>query len=143
MSKVQKTIDLDVPVGVAFSHWEHFENFPRFMEGVREVQRLGERRLRWRSEIAGVEEVWEAEITELEPNRRIAWRSTAGPDNAGTVTFESTGAHNTRVRVEMAYAPHGILEHVGDALGIVGRKVEGDLERFKQYVESDAGSTTP
>ena len=136
MSFVTKTIDVDVPVGTAYNQWTQFEEFPRFMEGVEEVRQLDDKRLHWRAKIAGKEEEWDAEITEQTPDQRIAWRSTTGATNNGTVTFRPIDDQHSMVSLELEYEPAGLVETVGDKVGLVGKRVEGDLQRFKEFIES-------
>ena len=136
MSFVTKTIDVDVPVNTAYNQWTQFEEFPRFMEGVEEVRQLDDKRLHWRAKIAGKAEEWDAEITHQEPDQRIAWRSTSGAKNDGTVTFRPIDANHSTVSLELEYEPEGIVETVGDKVGFVSRRVEGDLQRFKEFIES-------
>lgn len=88
MAEVTATVEVDVPVSVAYNQWTQFEEFPRFMEGVEEVQQLDDARLHWRAEIGGVEREWDAQITEQDPDRLIAWQSTTGVRQAGRVFFE-------------------------------------------------------
>jgi uncharacterized membrane protein len=136
MSKVEKSIDVNVPVRTAYNQWTQFETFPQFMEGVKEVLQLDDKRLQWRAEIAGKEQEWVAEIMEQVPDMRIAWRSIVGDGNAGVVTFHRLDENTTRVMLQMDYAPHGLAEVAGDKLGFVQRRVEGDLKRFKEFIES-------
>jgi uncharacterized membrane protein len=141
MAEIEKSIDVAVPLRVAYNQWTQFEEFPRFMEGVSEVRQLDDRRLLWRAEIAGREEDWQAEITEQVPDRRISWRSVSGAQNAGTVTFEERGPGRTRVALRIVYDPRGFTERAGDALGFVSGRVAGDLERFKEFIESRGQET--
>jgi len=137
MARVQKSIDVQVPVSTAYNQWTQFEEFPKFMEGVHEVRQLDDRRLYWKAEVGGREKEWEAEIQEQIPDTRIIWRSIDGETNAGVVTFEPAGdGQSARVHLEMSYSPEGFLEGVGDALGFVSRRVQGDLERFRDFIES-------
>ena len=135
-STIEKSINVDVPVRTAYNQWTQFEEFPRFMEGVEEVRQLDDKRLHWRAKIGGKEEEWDAEITEQIPDERVAWRSTTGRANAGVVTFHHISDTTTRVMLQMEYDPEGLVENVGDALGVVSRRVEGDLNRFKEFIES-------
>jgi len=132
---IEKSVHVALPVRAVYDQWTQFEEFPRFMHGVREVRQVDDRHIHWRAEIAGVEEEWDAEITHQEPDRRIAWTNTAGPHNAGLVTFEEEGG-GTRVRLRIEYTPRRVVEKLGDVLGIVARRVEANLERFKEYVEA-------
>jgi uncharacterized membrane protein len=141
MAKIEKSIDVHVPVRTAYDQWTQFEEFPRFMEGVEEVRQLDDKRLHWRAKIGGKEEEWDAEITEQLPDERVAWRSTSGAENAGVVTFHHIDANTTRVMLQLEYDPEGVVENVGDALGVVSRRVEGDLKRFKEFIEGRGTET--
>ena len=134
MARIQKDIVVAVPVEVAYDQWTQFEGFPKFMEGVKEVVQLDEKTLRWTAQIGPKVEEWEAEITEQTPNTIIAWRSTTGTPNAGTVRFERVGG-SSRVFLEISYEPRDATEKVGDALGVLDRRVSGDLGRFNEFIE--------
>jgi uncharacterized membrane protein len=125
-----------VPVRTAYNQWTQFEEFPQFMEGVAEVRQLDEKRLHWKAEIVGQEREWDAEITEQIPDKRIAWRSISGKQNAGVVTFHRLSDASCQIMLQLEYPPEGIIENVGDAVGVVSQRVEGDLERFKKFIES-------
>jgi uncharacterized membrane protein len=141
MAKIEKSITVNVPVRTTYNQWTQFEEFPKFMEGVREVRQLDDTHLHWRAEIAGKEEEWDAVITEQIPDDRIAWRSTSGAQNAGVVTFHRLSDSQTRIMLQMEYDPKGFVENVGDAVGIVSARVEGDLKRFKDFIESRGAET--
>ncbi len=141
MSSVTKTIEVNVPVNVAYNQWTQFEEFPKFMEGVQEVRQIDDQHLHWLAEIGGKDEEWDAEITEQIPDQRIAWRSTAGTPNAGIVTFQSSAPNSTQVALQMDYEPQSLSEKVGDALGFMDRRVQGDLDRFKDFIESRGRET--
>jgi uncharacterized membrane protein len=141
MASAVKHVDVAVPVTVAYNQWTQFEEFPHFMEGVKQVKQLDDKHLHWRAEIAGKDEVWDAEITEQLPDERVAWRSTSGAQNAGVVTFHRLADNKTRVTLQMEYDPEGPVENVGSALGVVDRRVEGDLKRFKDFIEARGQET--
>lgn len=141
MARVVKTIEVEVPVRTAYNQWTQFEEFPRFMEGIDEVTQVDDRRIHWKASIGGKKEEWDAEIREQVPDQKVIWRATEGKENAGMVTFDPLGDNRTRVHLEMSYDPEGLVENVGDALGIVSRRVEGDLERFKDYIEGRGTET--
>jgi uncharacterized protein (TIGR02271 family) len=136
MTTIDRSIDLNVPVHVAYQQWTRFEEFPQFMEGVEEVRQLDAKRLHWVANIGGTRKEWDAQITEEVPNERIAWRSEAGEFTTGEVTFQPLGADRTRMTVRFEYEPQGVKETLGDWLGMVSRRVENDLERFKAFVEA-------
>lgn len=141
MADVDAQIEVGVPLRTAYDQWTQFEEFPLFMEGVESVRQLDDTHLRWRAEIAGIAKEWNAEITEQTPDERVAWRSTDGAANAGVVTFEPIGADATRVTLRMEVDPEGPVENIGTALGFLERRVHGDLERFKEFIEGRGGAT--
>jgi len=141
MSTIEQSIDVNVPVHTAYNQWTQFEEFPRFMEGVEEVRQLEDRRLHWRATIGGRAEEWDAVITEQHPDERIAWKNTTGAPNAGVVTFHRLADNKTRVMLQMEYDPQGVVENVGDMLGVVSRRVANDLERFKDFIEARGHET--
>jgi len=134
MSMVIKSIEVDVPVSMAFQEWTHFEELPRFMRGVVAVKQLDDRHLHWRAQIFGVERVWELEITAI-GEERIAWLSRSGPKNHGVIVLEPLSAFGTRVTMEVHYDPTGFVEEVTDYLGVLSRWVERSLVRFKDLME--------
>ena len=141
MSQIIESIDVDVPVRVAYDQWTQFESFPRFMEGVETVEQLDDTTLRWTAEIAGVKKSWTAKITEQTPDQRIAWTAIEGAQNAGVVTFHRLDDRKTRVTLQLDVEPEGPVESVGDALGFVQRQAKGDLERFKEFIQSQGVAT--
>lgn len=141
MSTVEKSIEVDVPVSTAYNQWTQFEDFPRFMEGVEEVRQLDDTHQHWRATIGGKTKEWDAVITEQIPDQRIAWRSTTGAPNGGVVTFHRISDDRTRVMLQMDYDPEGIVENVGDAVGVFSRRVKGDLERFRDFLMSRGQET--
>jgi uncharacterized membrane protein len=141
MAKIEKDIVVNVPVNAAYNQWTQFESFPEFMEGVKEVVQLDEKRLRWRADVAGKDQEWEAEITDQVPDRHIAWRSVTGAMNAGSVIFQPAGDGQSKVSLELTYEPDEAIEKAGDALGFLERRVGADLERFKKFIESRGAPT--
>jgi uncharacterized membrane protein len=136
MPTIEKSIEVNVPVSKAYNQWTQFEDFPEFMEGIKEVRQLDDIHLHWVAEVAGKDKEWNAEISEQIPDQRIAWHSTTGARNAGVVTFHRIDDDTTRIMLQMDYEPEGVIENVGDAIGVVSRRVEGDLQRFKTFIES-------
>lgn len=141
MATVTKTVDVNLPVRHVYNQWTQFESFPQFMEGVKEVKQIDETDLRWHAEIAGMDEEWTAKITEQTPDQRIAWTSTSGAHNAGVVTFHKLDESTTRVTLQMEYAPESAAEEAGDALGMLDRRIDGDLLRFKDFMEERGQET--
>jgi uncharacterized membrane protein len=141
METVEKSIEIDVPVRTAYNQWTQFEEFPRFMEGVESVKQLDDTHLHWVANVGGERKEWSARITEQIPDQRIAWRSDGGEFTAGEVEFQLLGSTNTRVTVRLHYEPKGMTEKIGDMLGVVSGRVESDLERFKDFIETRGHET--
>jgi len=140
-TQVDKSIVVNVPIGTAYNQWTQFADFPQFMGGIKRVTTLGDDRLEWVAEIAGVRRQWEARVLEQIPDRKVAWAATAGATNAGEVTFADAGPGSTLVTLHLEYEPEGLVEKVGDSLNVVANQAEGDLDRFKAFIE-DAGYAT-
>ena len=140
-SKITEFVEVEVPVRTAYNQWTQFEEFPHFMEGVESVAQLDDATLRWRAEIGGRTKEWTARITEQEPDERIAWTSVSGARNAGVVTFHHLAPGRCRVTLQVDYEPEGAVENVGDLLGVVRRRVKGDLERFRSFIETRGQET--
>ena len=135
MASVQESVDVDVPIRVAYDQWTQFESFPKFMGGVERITQLDDTRTHWVTNIDGVKREFDAEITEQHADHRIAWNSTTGTSHAGVVTFHRLDDEKSRVMLQLDSEPEGVVEKAGDALGILKRRVKGDLERFKALIE--------
>jgi uncharacterized membrane protein len=135
MESIEKSLEVSAPVADVYEHWTRFESFPEFMEGVEEVKQLDEKHLHWVVQIAGNKKEWDAEITEHVPDQRISWRSTSGSRNSGTVSFVPKDANHTLIRLQMNYEPEGAAETAANALGLVSRRIQKDLERFRDFME--------
>ncbi len=140
-TKVEKSIEVNVPVSTAYNQWTQFEEFPRFMGGVEEVRQLDDQRIHWVAEIAGVKREWDAKVLEQVPDRKVAWAATDGATNAGAVYFQPVGTDRTQVRLSLEYEPEGLVEKAGDKLHIVEKRAEADLENFKSYIEGRGTET--
>ncbi len=138
---VEKSILVNVPVSTAYNQWTQFEDFPQFMNGITRVTHLSDDRLEWVAEIAGVKRKWEAKILEQVVDQKVAWAATEGATNAGSVSFDDVGGGQTSVHLFLEYEPEGLLEKVGDKLNIVENQAEGDLDRFKAFIESEGYAT--
>jgi uncharacterized membrane protein len=136
VSTIEQSIDVAVPVTTAYNQWTQFESFPEFMEGVERVDQVGDTMTHWVTNVGGVKREFDAKITEQHPDERVAWTSVDEPRQAGVVTFHRLSPETTKIMVQMDFEPEGVVETAGDKLGIVKRRVKGDLERFKTFIES-------
>lgn len=141
MSNVEQHVDVDVPVRTAYDQWTQFTEFPKFMDGVERIDQVSDTRTHWVTKIAGVSREFDAEVTEQTPDQRIAWKAVDGETHAGVVTFHRLGDSQTRVMLQLDYQPEGLVEQVGDKLGIIARRTKGDLASFKTFIESRGTET--
>lgn len=139
---VKESIEVDVPLRQVYNQWTQFEEFPSFMEGVETVQQLDDQHCHWRTKVAGVQREFDTEIVDQLPDERISWRTVSGDvQQKGVVTFQQIDPAHTRVSLAMDFQPEGMAEKTGDALGMLDRRVKGDLKRFKGFIE-DRGRET-
>jgi uncharacterized membrane protein len=141
MSTVVESIDVAVPVHVAYDQWTQFESFPEFMGGVQRITQTDETHTHWTTKIAGVEREFDAEITEQHPDERVAWKSVDGTSHAGVVTFHRLSDAETKVTVQLDWDTEGLVEKIGAAIGADDRQVSKDLERFKEFIEARGTAT--
>ena len=133
---IDESIEVNVPVSAAYNQWTQFEDFPLFMEGVEHVEQLDDTRLHWIAKVGGKTNEWDAKILEQHPDKQISWISEDGKKTRGTVTFEPVGESKARIRLSMSYRAEGLQETLGSAAGLDQRRVRGDLDRFKELIES-------
>jgi uncharacterized membrane protein len=138
VSAIEESIRVQAPLQAVYNQWTQFEDFPKFMEGIKQVRQIDDTHLHWVAAFGGQEHEWDAEVTEQKPDERVAWRNTDGKENAGVVTFHRISDAETQVMVQMDFVPEGIIEKLGNAIGAPDRRVKGDLERFRDLVQ-DAG----
>jgi len=141
MASIEKDIAVDVPVRTAYDQWTQFEDFPEFMDGVKSVRQLGDKNLEWHAEVLGKDVSWTSEILQQIPDERITWKSTTGAWNVGAVRFTPLSPTSTRVHLLIEYEPQGFAENAASALGLVSARIEGDLERFKEFIEGRGSAT--
>jgi uncharacterized membrane protein len=139
MSTIEQSIEVDVPVRTAYNQWTQFEDFPHFIEGVKEVMRLDDTRLRWKAEIGGKEREWEAEIIEQTPDQRIAWTNRGGASRV--VMFQPLSDTRSKIRLQVVYLPEGPIESWGDEFGLASSRIQRNLEGFKAFIEKRAQET--
>ncbi len=140
-TRVEKSIEVDVPLGTAYNQWTQFEEFPLFMGAVERVTQLADSRLEWVVEMGGVRRQWVAKILEQVPDRKVAWAAVEGATNAGAVTFNPISPTRTEVHLSLEFEPEGFVEKVGDALKIVEHQAENDLENFRRFIENQGRET--
>jgi uncharacterized membrane protein len=141
MSQVVESVDVAVPVRTAYNQWTQFEEFPAFMNTVREIRQLDDTRLHWVVEFGGVRREFDAQITEQHPDERVAWTSTEGPKHAGVVTFHRLDDTHSRVTAQLDIDPDGFVENVADKAGIMDRLIKSDMAKFREFIEHRGSET--
>ena len=136
MPTLEHSIDVNVTPETAFAQWMHVEDYPRFMDGVREVRRVGDTGLHWRALRHEHEVEWDSELTEIVANQLIRWRDLGGQHH-GSLMFEPLGSGQTRIRMVMEFEALPVDKQQSLTL-----RVAGDLERFKRIAEQGAGSAS-
>jgi uncharacterized membrane protein len=135
MAVLEESVEVAAPVSAAYEAWTRFEEYPTFMQGVVAVEMVDDDLLRWRTQVEGVERTWEAQITELRPDERVAWRGTGEELNAGLVTFDRLDGGHTRVTVAMTFDVTDYVGKVADVGGALRARMRADLESFKALLE--------
>ncbi|MEU6254492.1 SRPBCC family protein [Streptomyces sp. NPDC047043] len=142
MSTVKEAVEVAVPVRTAYNQWTQFAEFPRFMEGVEEVTQLDDTHNHWTTKIGGVRREFDTEIVDQLPDERIAWRTIGGDTKQmGMVRFQSLDDLHTRVELVMDIDSSGPAEKTADLLGLMNRRVKGDMRRFKEFIEERGGES--
>ena len=139
MKTIEESIEIDVPVSTAYNQWTRFESFPQFMDGVERVEQKDDKRLHWVADVGGETREWDAEITEQHSDHRVAWKAIDQNGPNGVVTFHKLDDSRSKVMVQMEYDPEGLKESIGSVVGIDSHRVKGDLESFKDFIESRGG----
>ena len=134
---IQRWTDVAVPVDKAYEAWNRFDDFPKFMHRVLNVEKKGQDRITWQEKIWFSKRQWEGKITERRKNDRIVWKTTNGMSHKGVVSFHKLGDNLTRVMVDMEFEPTGMIEKMASGMRFVKRAVQSDLARFKAYVEME------
>jgi uncharacterized membrane protein len=131
---VQLSIDVAVPLEVAYHEWMKLESLPEGAHVVVDIHRDGEN-LVGRIDGPGDGQDWEAEIRDERRDESFAWRSTRGSDVAGLITFHRLAERLTRLEVELDVVPATVTEAASLALHMADRRAETELRRFKLRVE--------
>jgi uncharacterized membrane protein len=132
---IQQSIDVAVPIKVAYNRWTMFEDWPDFMHRVESVDQADDTTLSVSMKVWGLTRRFEAEIVEQRPDQRIEWNVSEGLSHTGVVTFHKLADRLTRIEVSLDFEPHGMLEKMGRGMRFAKRAVRADLHRFKALVE--------
>jgi uncharacterized membrane protein len=132
---VQQSMDVAVPLEVAYNEWTQFEEYPNFMHRVDSASQEDDAHVTFTEKIWGFSRDFEAEIIEQRPNERIVWRSVNGLKHAGVVTFHELAPRLTRIEVTVDFKPESLFQKFARGARYSKRAIRGDMHRFKAYVE--------
>jgi uncharacterized membrane protein len=132
---IQRWTDIAVAVPDAYEKWTQFEEFPKFMHRVLNVEQKDDDHIHWEEKIWFSKRQWEGEITDRRKNDRIAWKTIKGTSHKGIVSFHKLDTNLTRVLVTVDFHPSGMIEKMASGMRFVKRAVQADLARFKAYCE--------
>lgn len=135
VTNIVESIDVGVPVRVAYDQWTQFSRFPTFMKKVENVEQAEDEKLNWKAQIFWSHRTWEATIVDQRPDERIVWRSKGEKGHVdGAVTFHEIGPNLTRIVVVLEYHPQGLFEKTGNLWRAQGRRARLELKHFQRHV---------
>ena len=137
---IQQSIDVAVPIKVAYNRWTMFEDWPDFMHRVESVDQADDTTLSVSMKVWGLTRRFEAEIVEQRPDQRIEWNVSEGLSHTGVVTFHKLSDRLTRIEMTLDVEPDNLIDKASRGMRFVKRAVRGDLHRFKAYVELNEDS---
>ena len=132
---VQQSMDVAVPVSVAYNQWTQFEEYPNFMHRVNSASQDDEGHVTFTEKMWNFSRDFEAEIVEQRPDERIVWRSVSGIKHAGVVTFHELAPRLTHIELTVDFKPAGFFEKIGRGARFSKRAIRADMHRFKAYIE--------
>ncbi|MFD7219821.1 SRPBCC family protein [Streptomyces sp. NPDC059892] len=141
MNMIEKSIDVDVPIRVAYNQWTQFETFPRFLEGVERIDQPQRTLAHWVTRTGALTHEFDVEIVEQRPDECLTWRTLTEARHEGTVTFESLGPDRTRVSLRLDLEAGGVIEKTGSALHLARGRVHRGMESFKEFIEGHGRET--
>jgi uncharacterized membrane protein len=139
VTSIIESIDVGVPLRVAYNQWTQFGDFPSFMKKVESVQTEEDgQKLNWKAQVLWSHRNWEATIQQQHPDERIIWRSKGAKGYVdGSVTFHELAPNLTRILVVLEYNPQGLFEHTGNIWRAQGRRARLELKHFRRHVMSE------
>jgi len=132
---IQQSVDVAVPLEVAYDQWTQFEDWPEFMHRFENVEQVDDAKVAFSTKIWGIKKRFEAQIVEQHPDERIEWDVKEGVAHSGVATFHKLAPRLTRVEVSIDVEPDSLLEKAGRGMRFTKRAVRADLHRFKAFVE--------
>jgi uncharacterized membrane protein len=133
---IQRSVDVAVPIDVAWDHWMDFEFLPEGTHRVADVERDDDDHLVGHIRGVHMAREWEAEIVDERIDESFAWHSMGSSDTSGLVTFHELGERLTRIELHLDVIPGGVADAVALVLRVADRRADAELRRFKAEVEA-------
>jgi len=138
LTNIVESIDVGVPISLAYNQWTQFTDFPSFMKKVENVEQAEDQKLNWKAQVFWSHRTWEGTILEQVPDDKIIWRSKGEKGHVdGAVTFHELAPSLTRILVLLEYHPQGLFEHTGNIWRAQGRRVRLELKHFRRHLMSE------
>jgi uncharacterized membrane protein len=137
MAFIDKTIEVVADVHDAYEIWTAFTDYPEFMECVETVTVVPDDRLHWVALIEDVTCEWDADVVEEVPDTKVTWRAIDGRET-GEVRFEKLADGVTKVTYQLEYDPAAWEGKADTVRHWMRRRVDEDLDSFKELVEAIA-----
>ncbi|NES16731.1 MULTISPECIES: SRPBCC family protein [Micromonospora] len=135
VTNIVETIEVGVPVRVAYNQWTTFGDFPSFMKKVELAENASDEKMNWKAQVFWSHRTWESTIIRQIPDRLIHWRSKGEKGSVdGTVSFHEVGPELTKILVVLEYHPKGLFEHTGNLWRAQGRRMRLELKHFVRHV---------
>ncbi|GAA2362457.1 SRPBCC family protein [Dactylosporangium salmoneum] len=135
LTNIEETLDVGVPVRVAYNQWTEFAQFPSFMKKVENVEQEEDAKNTWKAQVFWSHRTWEATIVQQIPDYNIVWRSKGAKGHVdGSVTFHEIGPNLTRVMLAMEYHPQGLFERTGNLWRAQGRRARLEFKHYRRHV---------
>jgi len=136
VASILETVDLDIPVHSAYAMWADVERWPQYLRHVEKVERVSDTQFTWWLSVPGADQEFRAELTEVIPDDRIAWKTVEGVDHAGVVTFHHLSDTSSRITLQIEYEPEGFIQKLGALTNLTDVLANYDLGEFKTAAEA-------
>jgi uncharacterized membrane protein len=127
MNAAEKSIIVNAPVAEVYERWLRFEELPKFINTLGNIERIDDTHFSFSNIRDGKEQRGVIEVMRQIPERRIAWRTIADGVGLGVVSFEPLSDTSTEITLKLrsAFDP-----------SISGQSADQYLLNFKQLLEN-------
>jgi uncharacterized membrane protein len=137
LTNIVESTDVGVPVTLAYNQWTQYNDFPKFMKKLENVDKnkKEEQKTNWKAQVFWSHRTWEATVIDQVPDDRIVWRSKGQKGHVdGAVTFHELAPNLTRILLVLEYHPQGMFERTGNLWRAQGRRARLELKHFRRHM---------